>query len=154
MMRAFRDGLTFLLFCKVTYKSPSFSLGQVFHLALKFFLQPQLLLSARLRGVDDLLIASAALGANSSLFDANVAQNVVGGLHALFGAPSALGRLRQRLVLPVPATVDMSVQCSCSSGFLLFWGLRREGVMQVPAYLIFHSITDVHFGQQLATTIF
>ena len=73
-------------------------------LSLKFLLQSQLLLSARLRGVDDGLVVSEALCADSrGLPDANVAQNVVGALDALLGTPGTLRRLRQRFVLAVPA---------------------------------------------------
>ena len=75
-------------------------------LSLKVLLKSQLLFSARLRGVDDVLIVSAALGADPrGLPDADVAQNVVGALHSFLGTPGALGRLRQRFVLAVPANI-------------------------------------------------
>ena len=97
---------TFLLFRKVTKKSPTLSLGQKLQLSLKFLLQSRLLLSARLRGVDDILIVTAALGANPrGLFDAHVAQYVVGALDASLVATGALRRLLQRFVLAVPVRI-------------------------------------------------
>ena len=81
-------------------------------LPLKFLLQPQLLLPARLRGVDDVLLAAATLGAHArGLLYAGVAQDVVGALDALLAAAGALGRLGQRFVLAVPMemlVLDMS----------------------------------------------
>ena len=94
---------TFLLFREVAQKGPPLPLGQLLQLSLKVLLQSQLLLSARLRGVDDVLIVAAALGADPQLLDADVAENVVGALDALLAAPGALGRLRKRFVLAVPA---------------------------------------------------
>ena len=79
-------------------------------LPLKFLLQPQLLLPARLRGVDDVLLAAATLGAHArGLLDAGVAQDVVGALDALLAAAGALGRLGQRFILAVPVSGNVSV---------------------------------------------